>query len=218
MTSSRAPRIAVIVSGSGTNLQALIDSSVAGELGAAICGVFSDQEHARGLQRAREAGIPACFVPVGRRSDDAYDRALIDAVRAAEPDLVVLAGYMRIASPDFTREFAGRLMNIHPSLLPLHKGLDTHRRVLESGDSYHGATVHFVIDELDSGPRILQYRIPVDRTETDTTLARRVLQGEHVILPRAVHWFVTGRLRLEGLRVMLDGTPLDEPIVVEGDR
>jgi len=207
--------IVVIVSGTGTNLQALIDACVQNRLAAQITAVFSDRADALGLERARTAGIQAEHVPVESRTAPGYDRALCEAVIAARPGLVVLAGYMRILSPDFVRQFSDRLINIHPSLLPRHRGLDTHRRAIDAGDTVHGATVHFVVDALDAGPRIVQYRTMIRPGETPAALAQRVLQGEHMILTRAVTWFATGRLRLEDGDVILDGRKLQNPIVVE---
>jgi phosphoribosylglycinamide formyltransferase-1 len=133
------------------------------------------------------------------------------------PDLIVLAGFMRILTPEFVARFAGRLLNLHPSLLPKYPGLDTHRLVLENEDPVHGATVHFVTADLDAGPPVIQYRIAVRPGEPIESLVERVHAGEHVILPRAVDWFVTGRLRLEGDTVMLDGKRLQQPVIVEGD-
>lgn len=210
------PAVAVLVSGTGTNLQALIDAIASGSVPARICAVFSDQPTARGLERARDAGIDAHHVPIGRRRDTGYDVPLIEAVARYTPDLIVLAGYMRILSPSFIAQFAGRIINIHPSLLPRHKGLDTHRRVLQAGDTEHGATVHLVENELDSGPLLMQYKIPVRHFDTVETLTARVHQGEYIILPRSVKWFAEKRLSLDGDRVMLDGKPLDGPVIVEG--
>ena len=147
----------------------------------------------------------------------AYDSALAKLLARYAPDFIVLAGFMRIFTPEFAALFAGRMLNIHPALLPLHRGLDTHRRALEAGDRWHGATVHFVTAELDAGPRIIQYRVRVRAEDTIETLAERVHVGEHIILPRAVAWLATGRLSLADGQVMLDGRGLSEPIVVEED-
>lgn len=207
--------IVVIVSGTGTNLQALIDASRTGTMPARIAAVFSDRANAFGLERARMAGIEAHHVPVGPRQTPDYDRALCEAVRSVQADLVVLAGYMRILSPEFVRAFSGRLINIHPSLLPRHRGLDTHQRAIDAGDEEHGATVHYVVEALDAGPRIIQYRTKIAAGETAEALARRVLDGEHRILVKAVEWFAAKRLRLEGDEVMLDGRRLSEPVIME---
>jgi len=215
--SASAARVAVLVSGEGSNLQALIDAAAAGTLGAKVVLVLSNRAAARALERARAAGIAAVHVPAARAlAREAYDKTLVTALAAQSPDLVVLAGFMRILGPGFIDRFAGRMLNIHPSLLPSYPGLDTHRRVLEAGERWHGATVHFVTAELDAGPAILQYRIPIRRGDSVETLAQRVHVGEHIILPRAVEWFAAGRLRLERGSVMLDGRPLPQPVVVEG--
>jgi phosphoribosylglycinamide formyltransferase-1 len=212
------PRIAVLISGEGTNLQALIDAVAARRIAGEIALVVSDRAAARGLERARAAGIPAEYLPAQRGAERAvYDRALAELLDRHAPDLVVLAGFMRILTPEFVARYAGRMLNLHPSLLPKYPGLDTHRLVLENGDRVHGATVHFVTAGLDAGPLVIQYRIAVRPHEPIESLVARVHAGEHVILPRAVDWFVTGRLRLAGEAVMLNGARLNEPVVVEGE-
>jgi phosphoribosylglycinamide formyltransferase-1 len=217
MTSPR-PRVGVLISGEGTNLQALIDAVAAGRIAGEIALVVSNRAAARGLERARAAGIPTECLPAPRGTERAvYDRALGDVLDRYKPDLVVLAGFMRILSPQFVARFAGRLLNLHPSLLPKYPGLDTHRLALQNADAVHGATVHFVTAELDAGPAVIQYRIAVRPGEPIESLVARVHAGEHVILPRAVDWFVTGRLRQEGDTVMLDGKRLRQPVIVEGD-
>lgn len=205
------PGIAVLISGQGTNLQALIDASAAGSLHAAVRAVLSDKREARGLDRARAAGIAAHHIG----SAGAWRDALLAALEDTAPDLIVLAGFMRILGADFLRRYGDRTLNIHPSLLPRYPGLDTHVRVLAAGDAEHGATVHFVTEQLDGGPRILQYRLPVRAGDDVISLAERVHRGEHLILPQAADWFVTGRLRLAGESAMLDGKRLDEPVVWE---
>jgi len=211
-----ATRVAVLISGEGSNLQALIDAAQAGQLGASIVSVVSNRGAARGLDRARAAGIEALHLAPKRGQERAdYDAALARLLAPRDPDLVVLAGFMRILSPPFVALYAGRMLNLHPSLLPKYPGLDTHRRVLEAGDEWHGATVHFVTDELDGGPPIVQYRLPVEAGDTADSLAQRVHKGEHIILPRAVSWFSAGRLRLAGRSVMLDGRALPAPIFVD---
>jgi len=208
----------ILISGEGTNLQALIDAEIEGATNTHIRAVFSDQADARGLVRARDAGI----VPhhLGRDGFDdhaAYDAALAREIDRYAPGLLVLAGFMRILGPEFVNHFRGRMFNIHPSLLPKFRGLDTHRRVLEAGDAYHGATVHFVTEKLDSGPSAIQYRIPVRPGDDEASLSARVHQGEYIILPRAVRWFADGRLRLDDEAVMLDGRRLQGPVIVEGE-
>ena len=209
-------RVAVLISGEGSNLQALIDAAGAQQLGARIVAVVSNRAAARGLERARAAGIEALHLSAARlpqRSE--YDTALAALLAPREPDLVVLAGFMRILGASFVERFAGRLLNIHPSLLPKYPGLDTHRRVLEAGERLHGATVHFVTADLDAGPAVIQYRLAIRAGDTPESLAQRVHVGEHIILPRAVAWFAAGRLRLGESSVMLDGRALVEPVAID---
>ena len=209
-------RVAVLISGEGSNLQALIDAARARTLGAEIAAVISNRSAARGLERARNAGISAeCLGAVRGQERRVYDAALAALLAPHEPDLIVLAGFMRILGPEFIERFAGRVLNIHPSLLPKFPGLDTHRRVLEAREHWHGATVHFVTADLDAGPPIIQYRLAVRAGDTPESLARRVHVGEHIILPRAVSWFAAGRLRLAAGSVMLDGRALQEPVAID---
>ena len=211
-----ATRVAVLISGEGSNLQALIDAAQAGHLGASIVAVVSNRGAARGLDRARAAGIEALHLGAVRGQERAdYDAALAALLAPRKPDLIVLAGFMRILGPKLVELYAGRMLNLHPSLLPKYPGLDTHRRVLEAGDDWHGATVHFVNDELDGGPAVVQYRLPVLADDTESSLAQREHKGEHIILPRAVSWFSAGRLRLAGGSVMLDGRALEAPVSVD---
>lgn len=212
-------RVAVLISGEGTNLQALIDAARNDRLGAEIVAVVSNRSAARGLERARAAGIEALHLPAVRGQERAaYDSALETLLAPHAPDLLVLAGFMRVLGPELVERHAGRILNIHPSLLPKFPGLDTHRRVLEAGERWHGATVHFVTAELDAGPAIIQYRLAVRSGDTPESLAARVHIGEHIILPRAVSWFAAGRLRLDGGSVMLDGRALDEPVTIDEER
>lgn len=198
-------RVAVLISGSGSNLQALIDA--AGErAGFSVCAVISNRPGAYGLVRAAEAGIPASVVDHRDYPDrESFDSALMAEIDRHTPDLVVLAGFMRILTPEFVRHYSGRLLNIHPSLLPKYQGLHTHQRALEAGDSDHGATVHFVTEELDGGPAIVQALIPVHAGDSAELLAKRVQLQEHKIYPLAVTWFAQGRLRMVEDRSELDG-------------
>ena len=210
-----ATRVAVLISGNGSNLQALIDAERAGTLGARVVAVVSNRGAARGLERARAAGIEALHLPARGQEPAAYDTSLASLLAPHEPDLVVLAGFMRVLGHELVELYAGRMLNIHPSLLPSYMGLDTHRRVLEAGERWHGATVHFVTAELDAGPAIIQYRLAIRPGDTADSLAQRVHVGEHIILPRAVSWFAAGRVRLDGGSVMLDGRALQTPVSVD---
>lgn len=201
--------VVVLVSGSGSNLQALIDSVAHDGNPARIAAVISNRADAYGLQRAKQAGIATELLDHKQFDGrEAFDTALIQAIDAHQPDLVVLAGFMRILTPGFVQHYAGRLLNIHPSLLPKHKGLHTHQRALEAGDSEHGCSVHFVTEELDGGPLVVQAVLPVMADDTAESLASRVHQQEHHIYPLAVRWFAEGRLRLDAQGAMLDGQPL----------
>jgi len=176
--------------------------------------VLSDQPEAGGLRIAQELGVPARAVPArGFSERERYDEVLREAIAEAEPDLIALAGFMRILSAPFVTAFAGRLLNIHPSLLPLYKGLHTHRRALQAGDAEHGATVHYVTEELDGGPGVLQARVPILPSDDETTLSARVQRAEHRIFPLAVRWHCAGRLACRDGRAFLDGEPLAGPVI-----
>ena len=216
--SSAAPRlpIVVLISGTGSNLRAIAGRSAAGTLPVEIRAVVSDRADATGLAWAAGAGIQTVALSPREFPDRvAFDRALATAVDRFEPGLVVLAGFMRILGDEFVDRFAGRLVNIHPSLLPKYRGLHTHRRALEAGDREHGASVHFVTRELDGGPVILQARIPVLDDDDEASLATRVLAEEHRIYPECIGWFAAGRLRMRDGAAFLDGQRLDSPIVRE---
>lgn len=187
-------------------MQAFIDACAAGELDAFIALVISNNPDAAGLELAAEAGIDTCCI--NHRdfdSREAFDAALVARLDECQVDLVILAGFMRILTPVFTGQYAGRLLNIHPSLLPKYPGLHTHQRALDAGDSEAGVTVHFVTPELDGGPPVLQARVPVLEGDTADTLAARVIVQEHRIYPLAAQWFVQGRLRLGEDGAYLDG-------------
>jgi len=208
-------RVVVLVSGRGSNLKAIAAQADAGALPVRIEAVVSDRADAGALDWARDRGIPAAVLSPRDFTDrEAYGRALGDLVEGYAPQLVVLAGFMRILSDEFVLRFAGRMLNIHPSLLPRYPGLHTHRRALEAGDPEHGASVHFVTPELDGGPVVLQARVPVLPGDDEETLAARVLRKEHVIYPRCVGWFAAGRLALRDGAVWLDGRPLDAPVML----
>ncbi|WP_339522045.1 phosphoribosylglycinamide formyltransferase [Pseudomonas sp. EA_35y_Pfl2_R111] len=197
--------VVVLISGSGSNLQALIDSIANDGNPARIAAVISNRADAYGLERAQQAGI-ATAVLNHKQFDgrEAFDAALITAIDAFDPQLVVLAGFMRILTPGFVSHYAGRLLNIHPSLLPKYKGLHTHQRALDAGDREHGCSVHFVSEELDGGPLVVQAVVPVQSDDSPTSLAQRVHEQEHVIYPLAVRWFAEGRLQLTTHGAMLD--------------
>lgn len=202
-------RIVVLISGSGSNLQAIIDRMDAGRIDGRIAAVISNRPDAFGLTRATRAGIDARVLEHKGFPDRlAFDQALQTMIDSYRPDLVVLAGFMRILTPEFVRHYAGRLVNIHPSLLPKYKGLHTHQRALEAGDTEHGCTVHFVTEELDGGPLIVQAPTPVHAEDNADSLQQRVHQLEHQIYPLTVEWFCAGRLHLGEEGVLLDGQPL----------
>jgi phosphoribosylglycinamide formyltransferase-1 len=201
--------VVVLISGSGSNLQALIDSIAHDGNPARIVAVISNRADAYGLQRAQDAGhAPKVLDNKQFDGREAFDAALVEAIDAFDPQLVVLAGFMRILTPGFVRHYAGRLLNIHPSLLPKYKGLHTHQRALEAGDREHGCSVHFVTEELDGGPLVVQAVIPVQSDDSPESLAQRVHTQEHLIYPLAVTWFAEGRLHLEAQGATLDGQAL----------
>ena len=210
-------RIAVLISGGGRNLQALIDACADGRIDGQIVCVFSNRADAGGLERARRAGLAAEVLSHrDYASREAFDAAMLARLRAHAPDIVVLAGFMRILTPAFIAAFAGRMLNIHPSLLPRHPGLHTHAAALAAGDARHGATVHFVSDELDGGPRIIQGELSVRPDDDAVTLAARVTDEiELKIYPQAVAWMARGELALSGSQVRLRGRILAAPLGLE---
>ncbi|MBJ9977173.1 phosphoribosylglycinamide formyltransferase [Pseudomonas sp. S75] len=201
--------VVVLLSGSGSNLQALIDSTRAEGSPARIRAVIANRTDAYGLERARAAGIDTAVLEhAGFEGREAFDAALMQLIDGFAADLVVLAGFMRILSGDFVRHYQGRLLNIHPSLLPKYKGLHTHQRALDAGDTEHGCSVHFVTEELDGGPLVVQAVVAVAPSDDAQSLAQRVHRQEHQIYPLAVRWFAEGRLRLGERGALLDGQPL----------
>ena len=205
--------IVVLISGQGSNLQAIMDAIARGDLPATLCAVISNRADAPGLERAARAGIPAETLSHRDFPDrQAYDRALQALIDRYHPDLVVLAGFMRILTPAFVAHYAGRLLNIHPSLLPAFTGLNTHQRALEAGVAEHGTSVHFVTADLDAGPVIIQARIPVRPDDTPQTLAARIKPLEHRLYPLVIRWFAQGRLRLRDGEIIFDGKPLSAPL------
>lgn len=207
-------RVVVLVSGRGSNLRAIAARAAAGELAVRIEAVVSDRVDAGALDWARARGIATSVLsPRDFPDREAYGRALGDIVESHAPQLVVLAGFMRILSDEFVLRFSGRMLNIHPSLLPRYAGLHTHRRALGAGDREHGASVHFVTPELDGGPVVLQARVPIVAGDDEASLAARVLREEHVIYPRCIGWFAAGRLAFRDGAAWLDGKRLDAPVV-----
>jgi len=201
-------RIVVLISGRGTNLQAIVDAIDRGALPVDLRAVICNEPGAAGIERVRRAGHEVVIVhhrdfPARERFDD----ALAEAIDRFDAELVVLAGFMRILTSGFVRRYAGRLINIHPSLLPAFPGVDTHARAIVAGADVHGATVHFVTEELDGGPVIAQASVPVLATDDPDTLAARVLEREHVLLPRVLLWFAERRVTLEGSHALIDGVP-----------
>lgn len=203
------PRVVVLISGNGSNLQALIDAQSYGELGGEIVAVISNKADAYGLKRAHDAGIDAVVLPhVEYDSREAFDGALIKVIERHEPDLVVLAGFMRILSPLFVQRFHGRLLNIHPSLLPAYRGLNTHARVLADNGNEHGVSVHFVTDELDGGPVVMQAVLKLQPGDSEADVMEKIHAREHLIYPIAVRWFLEGRMKLGTNGATLDGIDL----------
>jgi phosphoribosylglycinamide formyltransferase 1 len=214
---SESPRqpIVILISGRGSNMRALIERSQAADAAYSVAAVLSDRADAGGLEIARQLGVKARAVPRPAGSERAdYDQVLAAAITEYSPSLIVLAGFMRILSAEFVERFAGRILNIHPSLLPKYAGLHTHRRALEAREAEHGVTVHFVTEQLDGGPPVLQARVPILPGDTETTLSQRVLIQEHIIYPLAVNWFCQGRLRCKDGKAQLDGRPLAEPVQI----
>lgn len=201
--------IVVLISGRGSNMRSIVEACAAERWPARVAAVIGNRPGAAGLDYARERGIATALVDhKAFDSRDAFDAALADAIDGFAPDVVVLAGFMRILGAAFVRRYEGRMLNIHPSLLPSFPGLHTHERALEAGCKVAGATVHFVTPELDHGPIVMQAVVPVRPGDTAELLAERVLEREHVIYPRSVRWLVEGRLRVEGgVVTQLDGEP-----------
>ena len=208
MSAAPPPRlpIVVLISGNGSNLQAIIDAVAAGDLPVEIRAVVSNRPAAAGLERAQRAGIATAVVDHRQYPDRAaFDAALRTVVDQYRPELVVMAGFMRILTPEFVAHYHGRMLNVHPSLLPAFRGLDTHARALAAGVAEHGVSIHFVTAELDGGPVVAQRRIAILPGDDAATLAARVQREEHVLYPQVIRWFAEGRLTLQNNRAMLDG-------------
>jgi phosphoribosylglycinamide formyltransferase-1 len=212
--SNKLPLV-VLISGSGSNLQSIIDAATT-DLPVEIKAVISNKDDAYGLERARTAGIETRVLDHKEFPDrDSYDQALGDLIEEYQPGLVILAGFMRILTPALVNRFHGRMFNIHPSLLPKYRGLHTHQRALEAGDKIHGATVHFVTEELDGGPLIIQAQVPILEQDDPDTLAARVLKQEHTIYPLAIRMFAEGELRMEEGVVYHQEKQLASPIMLD---
>jgi len=208
MEETRA-KLVVLISGSGSNLQAIIDACLSGDIPATISAVISNKPGVLGLDRASKAGIPTRVIEHQNFPDrESFDQALAEIIDPLQVDLVILAGFMRILSPRFVRHFAGRLINIHPSLLPKYPGLHTHQRAIDAGDSETGATVHFVTEQLDGGPPIIQASVAIDEQDNADKLAKLVLSREHIIYPLAIKWICQGRITMKGNKVLLNGDPV----------
>jgi phosphoribosylglycinamide formyltransferase-1 len=206
--------IAILISGRGSNMQVIAERAASGALRVKVSAVISDQPAAAGLGVAASMGIPTRVLSPRNFPDrPSYDAALADLVATHAPGLVVLAGFMRILTPRFIHSYADRIFNVHPSLLPSYRGLHTHRRVLEAGDRVHGVSVHFVTEELDGGPVVIQSQVAVLPGDTEATLSARVQQREHRIYPMAIDWFARGRLQLRDNRAWLDGRLLERPVI-----
>ena len=218
MSSGHAKQpIVILISGRGSNMHALIERSREADAGYTVSKVLSDKPEAAGLRTARDLGVAAQALPAGKSADRAaYDRALAAEIDQCSASLIVLAGFMRILSAQFVNRFTGKILNIHPSLLPKYPGLHTHRRVLEAHEPLHGATVHFVTEELDGGPPVVQARVAVAPDDDEAKLAARVQAAEHRIYPLAVRWFCEGRLRYDAGHAWLDGRILREPVLFTG--
>jgi len=211
---AKSCKTAILISGSGTNLQAFIDAVADGNLNLELAVVFSNNPDAYGLERAEQAGIPTACIQHSDFPDRAsFDHAVIEELDRHSPDLLILAGFMRILSPAFVTHYAGKILNIHPALLPLYPGLNTHQRVLDAGDQWHGSTVHFVTEKLDAGPRILQGRLEVVAGETADELATRVQTVEHQIYPQAAGWVGSGKVTFRDEQAWVDGELAAEPVI-----
>lgn len=208
-----ALRLAVLVSGRGSNLGALVDAARRGELPVVFAGVFSDRPACAALALAAREGLPTVAMePALFPTREQFDAALFDAIDAVQPDLIVCAGYMRIISTQAVQRTAGRMINIHPSLLPRHPGLRTHAQVLAAGDAFHGASVHQVVPEVDAGPVLAQARVPVGSGDTVDSLAQRILSREHPLLVRTIRAIAEGELSMNGAQWRFRGTPLHVPL------
>jgi phosphoribosylglycinamide formyltransferase-1 len=216
MSAHAALPLAIMISGRGSNMVAIAQACAQGRIDARVNQVICDQPDAAGIARARGLGLATRVIPRAQFADaTGFEAALLGALDAQPHELLVLAGFMRILSPQFVARYAGRMVNIHPSLLPQYRGLNTHRRVLAAADTHHGASVHFVTADLDAGPVVLQSRVAVQPGDTEKSLAERVQESEHIIYPKVIGWIAQQRLIYREGRVWFDGEALDEPMVEE---
>jgi phosphoribosylglycinamide formyltransferase 1 len=217
VTSTRPAQVVVLISGRGSNMRALVERSRDPAVGYEVAAVVADQPAAGGLAIARDLGVPAHLVAADKSIARArYDEQLAAAIDPYAPSLIVLAGFMRILSPEFVSRYEGRILNIHPALLPKYPGLHTHQRAIDAHDGQHGATVHFVTADLDEGPAVIQARLRVEPEDDARSLSARVQVLEHRIYPIAVRWFCAGRLRYAAGRAWLDGAALESPVMYDG--
>jgi len=201
--------IVVLISGNGTNLQAIIDACGTSIKDGKVTAVFSNKATAYGLERAKKSGAASLFIdPKSFDTRDAFDKVLMHNIDEYSPDLIVLSGYMRILSGEFVRHYLGKMINLHPSLLPKYPGLNTYQRAILAGEEEHGTSVHFVTEQLDGGPVIMQARFPILDEDTIETLTNKVQEREHIIYPLVVQWFVEDRLEMKEGKAFLDGEPL----------
>ena len=209
-------RMVILISGRGSNLDAFINNIHDGNLQAKLAGVISSRANAAGLKFARTADIPITIIDRATMADQTeFNNLLLIALDEFRPDLVVLAGFMHILDNELVDKYVGRMLNIHPSLLPKYRGLETYRRALAARDSHHGTSVHFVTRELDGGPVVLQVRIAIGTKDTEQTLATRVQACEHVVYSITINWFAEKRLQLSDGHAELDGQPLLEPVIMD---
>lgn len=204
------PSVVILISGTGSNMAKIVEMALQNEISAEISAVISNESNAPGIQYAKQQGISTQVVDhSSHETRSLFEKHLMRAIDEYQPDLVVLAGFMRILGAEFVRHYRGKMLNIHPSLLPKYQGLNTHQRALDAGDDQHGCTVHFVTEELDGGPSVIQASVSVEQGDTAETLQAKVQQKEHVIYPIAVKWFTEGRINMDGMgNVLFDGSPL----------
>lgn len=209
-------RAVCLLSGTGTNLQVILQNIATGNIPISLNAVISDNPMAKGIEKADTSGITTKIIDYKLYDEQStYHDQLKQSVLIENPDLIILAGYMRILSDDFCETFRGKIINIHPSLLPAYKGLNTHQRVLEAKETHHGTSVHFVIPELDGGPIVIQYRIKIHSSDTADTLKKKVQEGEYKIYSKALKWFALDQLEMKNNKVMFHGDHLDKPILIE---